>query len=173
MASVYERYYERQPPAVKVIAVAGVALVGYSVYRSIKRAADEKRANQAAELLGNDLTDLSNQGVNPSYSDSQFEVYCQTLEQAMNGCGANMNMIRSVFHSMQNEADIRKLITQFAVRYYTPCIVSDPFSYTIWLVNNKAFGGSLITWLTSDLSSHDLAELNGILSGKGIAFQIS
>lgn len=170
MASVYERYYERQPDAVKIIAVAGVALLGYSVYRAWRKSQDYKDANKAADLANQELQVLATQGVTPTLSALQFENLSQTIVEAINGCGTDEESVFNVFRQLHNSADIRKLIAVFGVRYYRPCAATDPISYSIWLANDEAFGGTLVTLLYYDLSDSDIGEINSILRGKGIDF---
>lgn len=171
MASVYERYYDRQPDAVKIIAVAGIALLGYSLYRNYKKKQDEKEANQAAELAAAELAQLAAQGIHPTLPLSQFESISQTIIEAINGCGTDEQAIFNAFSQLRNEADIRQLITTFGVRYARPCAATDPISYSIWLANDEAFGGPLSTLLRYDLSDSDIGEINSILRGKGITYQ--
>lgn len=172
MASVYERFYERQPDAVKIIAAAGVALLGYSVYRSWRRNQDLRDANKAAELANQELQQLATQGVHPTLTNLQFENLSQSIVEAINGCGTDEDAIFNVFRQLNNNADIRKLIAVFGVRYYRPCAATDPVSYSIWLANDEAFGGTLVTLLYYDLSDSDIGEINSILKGKGIDFTI-
>lgn len=169
--NLYERYYERQPSAVKVIAVAGVAALGYVVYRSVKRSEDIKKANQAAELASGELTELGQQGIYPTLSDSQFEQMSQTIVTAIDGCGTDEEAIFSVFNQLRNEADVRRLIVVFGVRYTEPCSVTQPISYAKWLINDQSFGGPLNVFLRYDLSDSDISEINSILRSKGIVYQ--
>lgn len=171
MASVYDKYYERQPPAVKVIVVAGLGLLGYAVYRSIRRKQDEANALLAAQAANQELQQLQNQGVVATYGDSQFQVFADKLVQAMAGCGSDEDQIYQVFSAMRNEADIRKLIVIFGVRYYQPCAATSPISYAIWQFNDKAYGGDLSTWLSYDLSASEISYINSILRGRGINYQ--
>jgi len=171
MASVYERYYERQPAAVKIIAVAGVALLGYSLYRTWKKGQDYRDANKAAELANQELAQLAAQGVLPTLTNLQFENLSQAIVEAITGCGTDEQEIFNVFGQLSNSADIRKLIAVFGVRYYRPCAASDPISYSIWMANDEAFGGTLVTFLYYDLSDSDIGEINSILSRKGIDFR--
>lgn len=171
MASVYDKYYERQPSIVKAIIAAGVGLLGYSIYRGIKRRQEERDLLQAAQAANSELGQLANQGVHPSYSDSQFEQFCVKIDGAVAGCGTDEEAIFDVFRAMRNEADIRKLVSTFGVRYLTPCEYSDPVSYTIWLVNRQAYPGDLASFLATDLSSGDIREINEILRGNGIEYQ--
>lgn len=171
MASVYDKYYERQPGTVKVIVVAGLALLGYSIYRGIKRRQEEQDLLKAAQAANNELAQLANQGITPSYNDSQFEAFSVAIDGAVAGCGTDEEAVFNVFRAMRNEADIRKLISVFGVRYFTPCVYSDPVSYSIWLANHQAYPGDLASFLATDLSSSDIREINEILRGNGIGYQ--
>lgn len=171
MASVYDKYYERQPPAVKVIVAAGVGLLGYSIYQAVKRNKEEKDAAKAAAAAALELAALAAQGVYPSYGDSQFYVFVNTLVQSMTGCGTDESMIYQVFRQIRNEADIRRLIQLFGVQYYQPCVWTSPVSYTVWQVNDKAYGGDLATWLSYDLGQTEISNINSILKGNGLTFQ--
>lgn len=171
MASVYDKYYGQQPEAVKVIVAAGLGLLGYSIYRSIKKAQDLKDANQAAALANQELQQLAAQGIHPTLPLSQFESLSQTIVEAINGCGTDEDAIFSAFSQLHNEADVRQLISTFGVRYARPCAATDPISYSIWLANDQAFGGSLNTLLRYDLSDSDIAYINSILKSKGINYQ--
>ena len=171
MASVYDKYYERQPSAVKVIVVAGLGLLGYSVYRHFKRQQEERELLRAAQSANSELAQLASQGITPSYSDSQFEAFCVKIDGAVAGCGTDEEAILSVFSAMKNEADVRKLVSTFGVRYYTPCAYSDPVSYSIWLVNHQAYPGDLASFLAADLDSSDIADINEVLRSNGIEYQ--
>lgn len=171
MGGVYDKYYERQPPAVKIIVAAGVGLLGYSIYRSVKQKQEEREALKGTEEAANELNTLAANGVVPSYSDSQFYVFVGALTSAMNGCGTDEEGVYTVFRNMNNEADIRKLITTFAIQYYEPCAFESPISYAIWQLNDKAYGGDLAAWLHFDLDEDEINEVNNILQSRGIAYK--
>lgn len=171
MASVYEKYYDRQPGAVKIIVVAGIALLGYSLYRRMRHNQEVKEANTAGDIALTELQKLAARGIYPTMSDAQYETMSQKLVQAMNGCGTDMSMIKQVFSQLKNDADVQKLIAQFGVRYYEPCWISEADAYAVWLFNDQAYGGGLPTWLSYDLDSGDISVVNKILSDKGITFQ--
>jgi hypothetical protein len=170
MGSLYAKF-DRQSPVVKGVVVVGAGLLVYGVYKAIKKEKDKKEATQAAQQAAAELALLQSQGIRPSYQLSQYLSYADKLVQAMNGCGTDESMIYSVFNAMKNEADVLQLITSFGLRYYTPCPVSDPISYTIWQFNDHAYGGELSTWLSYDLSDNEISKINSILRSKGITFQ--
>lgn len=171
MASLYDKYYERQPGAVKVIVVAGVGLLGYSLYRAWKKNQDEADANHAADQANAELQLLEQQGITPTLSLSEFENMSQTIVTAVDGCGTDEDAIFSVFNRLSNDADVRQLIKTFGIRYTQPCSITSPISYALWLANDKAFGGPLNIFLRYDLSDSDIATINSILRQRGIAYQ--
>jgi hypothetical protein len=149
----------------------GLGLLGYGIYRAIKKEGDKKEATQGAQAAKTELQQLAAQGIYPSYSLSQYLNYADKLVQAMNGCGTDESLIYSVFNQMKNKADVLQLVASFGLRYYTPCAFSDPISYGIWQFNDKAYGGELATWLSYDLSDGEIENINGILRSKGISYQ--
>lgn len=154
-----------------VILVGGGALLLYALYKNARRNKDIADANTAAVQAGRDLDTLGNQGIHPTLYDSQYETLSQILVEAMNGCGTDEESIYSVFRQLANDADVLKLIQVFGVRFYQPCIWTSPVSYSIWLANDKAFGGGLPAWLGYDLAADEIKKINDILRSKQISFQ--
>lgn len=171
MASVYDKYYEQQPPMVKIIVVAGLGLLGYSLYRSIKRARDLRDAQQSAQAAVTEIEMYAQQGYEASYTDSEYYGFVDALVQAMNGCGTDEEKILEVFRKMRNPVDIRRLIIAFGVQYYQPCSVTEFIEYLRWQVDRKAYGGDLATWLNFDLSASYIADINQILSARATDYQ--
>jgi hypothetical protein len=175
MASFYEAYIKGQPGWAKgiiAVTVTGVVVyAGFTIYKNYKKKQELKDANRTAEAAADELEDLQEQGVHPTMSDSQFLALSESLVEAMNGCGTDNDIVDNVFKQMKNEADIRKLITLFGVRYYRPCAADQPISYTRWMWNEKAFGGGLAVWLTYDLDTDEIKKINTILKSNNIKFQ--
>jgi hypothetical protein len=57
------------------------------------------------------------------------------------------------------------------VQYYQPCVWSSPVSYAIWQANDRAYGGDLATWLSYDLGTTEISNINSILKANGLGFQ--
>jgi hypothetical protein len=168
------KFYNDLPNWAKgVVAIGGVAIVGvfgYKIYQDVKRKRDIRDASQSADEAAKELKRLSFNGVNPTITKTQAINLSEKLVQAMNGCGTDEKMVNSVFNTLKNDADIYLLISSFGVRYYTPCGASQPVSYARWLFNDKTFGGDLGTWLSYDLSTSEINNINNILSKKGIKY---
>lgn len=171
VASVYDKYYERQPTIVKIIVAAGLGLTGWLVYRNYKKKQEERDATKAAQDAAIELGQLANQGITPSYTDSQYHSFVNVLVQAMNGCGTDEDQVYGVFRQMRNDADIRKLLIAFGVQYYQPCEITSPAQYLYWQFNDQAYGGDLGTWLGYDLSDSEIGQVNAILRQNGVNYQ--
>lgn len=153
-----------------ILITVGVGVAGWLLYRNWKKQQDLKKANQAADIAASDLQQLAAQGVYPSYNGSQYETFSIALQEAMNGCGTDEDSIYQVFRQMQNKADVLALIKQFGVRYYQPCWITQADAYAIWMFNDQAYGGNLNTWLSYDLNSSEIGQINSILQQKGIDY---
>lgn len=171
----YEKYYKDQPAwakgAINVLVVGGLAYTAYTIYQNNKKKKDINQANTQANQAAEELKKLATKGIHPSYYDSQYEGLSQALVQAMTGCGTDKDMVFNVFRQMKNDADILRLVNAFGVRFYQPCAWTSPISYSIWLVNDQAYGGGIATWLDYDLSAGDIRKINTILSDAGINYQ--
>ncbi len=171
----YQKYYEDQPRVTKgiinVIVVGGVAFAAWQVWKSAKKAAEEKKARQAAELAAVEIERLAGRGVYPSYYDSNYELWSNQLQEAMAGCGTDEDMILAVMDHMRNDADVLKLVSQFGVRYYRPCAGTQPISYALYLMDSESFGGGLGEWFGYDLTSGDIADINAVLESNGVGYR--
>lgn len=164
-------FYNQYKSTINVVVGVGAVLVGYTVYQNYRKKEEEKKAQAGADAAQSELALLANQGINPSYYDSQYLIFADQIVQATSGCGTDEEKVYNVFRQMQNDADIRKLVILFGVQYYQPCAWTSPIAYSIWSVNDQAYGGSLSTFLGYDLGASEIAAINSILATKGINFQ--
>jgi len=168
-------YYTELPDWAKGVVVVGVLGVSYIVISRtiarIRKNKDIKDSGKEADYANQDLIELAKRGIRPTLDRTQMEILIKSLEQSMNGCSYSQSKIENAFKKLNNEADLKLLIRDFAVRFYQPCAISSPISYGIYLTDNKHFGGSLATWLNYDLDSSDINSINKILANKNINFK--
>jgi len=158
-----------------VIAVGGLGIIGYTGYTIYKNAQKKKEladAKKQADVAQGEVEQLQQQGQSATHSDSEFEGLAERLVQAMNDCGTDEEAVYDVFRQIKNGVDIRKLVSIFGVRYYTPCAATSPISYTKWLWDDKSFGGNISAWLGYDLTSSEIAKINSILKGNGVNYSL-
>lgn len=175
MANKVFDYYKELPSWAKgAVVVGGIAISYFVISRTISRirkAKDIKDVQKETDYANRDLLELARKGIKPTIDRTQMEIIIKSLEDAMNGCGANQTRIENAFKKLNNEADLKMLIRDFGVRYYTPCAISSPISYGIYLTDNKHFGGTVATWLNYDLGTSDVNKINKILADKKINFK--
>jgi hypothetical protein len=169
-----KNYYSQLPQwskGILVVGVTGIAfIVGRTIYLNARKKREIQTANKAALMAETEIKGLEQQGVKATYTNSQYESFAQTLNEAMNGCGTNEESIYEVFRKIKNEIDIRKLISTFGVRFYRPCEVTQPISYFRYQFNNEAFGGSLSQMLAYELTSSEIKEINTILKSNNVNY---
>ena len=167
-------FYSGLPPWARGVILVGafglIVYVGFAIKNSIENAKQAKLLNAAAVTAANDLAALKAQGVAPSFISSQYEVWSQTIVDAIGGCISDYDTIFNIFRQMVNKADVLQLIVTFGIRNAQPCGFSTPISYLEYMVDKSQFGGSLPYLLTWGLSSSHLTDLNSILAGLGINY---
>jgi hypothetical protein len=156
-----------------VLAIGGVGIlfiIGRTIYKNAQASKELQAENQAGIKAAEEIKVLENQGLRATYMDSQYETFSQSLVDAMNGCGTTEDNVYNVFRSMKNDVDIRKLISIFGIRYYQPCAASQPVSYTKWLWDDQSFGGGLPSWLSYDLTTDEIQQVNAILKSNNVNY---
>ncbi len=170
------KVYDEMPPWARgVLIIGSLGLVTYAVFAIIKSAKHKKEldeANQSAEAAVADLKRLHDRGINPSFPDSQFQIWVDGLFTAMDGPGTDETAIYNIFKNFKNDADVAKLVAAWGVRFFgNSTFLTDPLVSTINLLKGDKFGGSLNQWLTSELSGSEMTKLNNILASANITYR--
>jgi hypothetical protein len=168
-------YYKDLPQWAKgVVVVGGIGILYVTlsqIIRRVRQNAESKFDLQESNSAKSDLEKLAQQGIRPTLSDSQIDNIINSLVESMNDCGTDEDGVYEQFKKLNNLADVYLLLKRWEIRYYRPCAATSPISYSRYLFNDKAFGGNLSTWLTYDLGTSEIKQINKILSYKGINFQ--
>jgi len=132
-------------PVVKYAAIgAGV----YLLYRVVKGFIPSTSLSAAQQAV--------KKGPTPSYPELQYKIFADSIYQAgMVIGGTDEDTIYNVFASMKNDTDVAKLIIAFGKRRIE-------FSF---------MDGTLAEFLTSELDSTEIKQVNKILSSKGINYK--
>jgi hypothetical protein len=158
------KYYEGLPPWGKGVFVVGVGLGAYLLFKVVsdkaKQASAIRDAKKTLQDVNNDLRNLQNQGVRPSYSESQYKIYADGLFTCFDGWGTCAGYMVT-FQQMNNDADVLKLIQAYGVR----TIPSGKFNPI------PDFTGTLPQALRDELQTIHIMGINNILKNKGIKYQ--
>lgn len=144
---------------IAIVVVGGLAFLGYKLYKGISGAVNISEPEKALLDVNNDIKTLS-KTEKASYNGSQYRVFADSLYEAMSGMGTDEEEVFNVFRQMKNTLDVLLLTRAFDVRDYT--------DDKVFIFNTKPM--NLNQWLSAELSTSNKAELNKILSSKGIKY---
>lgn len=146
--------WNKIPLGGKVLIVAGTALAGRKIYKSVVKSAPEKKAQDYVATAQTGAQDILKQNVNlppdlqqkATYTPAQMKGYAETLFTAMDGSGTDEEAIHDVFSDMKNDLDVYLLIDQFGTRAGTSMFASStPTDLAAWL------NGDGVTGLVNDI----------------------
>lgn len=162
-----KNFWNQLPLYGKVILLAIIAFLLYKLYRYIKVKIESANYNAAVTQSNTAITQLAQQGIKPSYAQAQYTGWANTLQHAMDGCGASFTeTIKPVFDGMKNEADIYALIAAYDVRSIDKCgLFTGDFTGDLSATLAYKFSG-----IEGIVVSGSIADINNILKQKGISY---
>lgn len=168
---VYQ-YYKDLPPWAKGVVVVGGAvvlyLVGSRIYRSVFPTDAEKKNRELSRNIDREITDLRNQGKKPTYADSNYTTFANTIYNSMRfAVGDDYATVESTMKKMQNDLDVAKLIQAFGTRqdYAFGIPTGNPMDLFTYV--QKELGND---W--GGLTNYRVKNINADWKKKGITYQI-
>lgn len=144
---------------VTVIAViGGVAITSYLIYKKIKNIQAEKNSKKEVGDVDDDLKKLQQSGKRLSLTGSEISSIANNLFTAMDGYGTNYDMILKNMVRINNQVDLLAVIKSYGVRELSSGKLNP----------EPNFKGTLGQAFAEELSSAQLAAVNGMLARKGI-----
>lgn len=169
--NVYQ-YYKDLPSWAKGIVVVGgvfvVYVVGSRVYRNLFPSDKEKKNKEMAKNVDSEITKLSRNGQKPSFSDSNYNTFANTIYNGMRyAVGDDYTTVENTLKKMKNDLDVAKLMKAFGLRqnYGFGFPVGSPmdlFTFVQHELGNE-WGG---------LTAYRVRSINADWKKKGINYQI-
>lgn len=145
-----------------VIILLVIVFIAYKLYKFIMDRAEASGKEDVRDTQ-KDLNDLIKQGVKPTYQQSQYSNWAESLRLAFNGCGTSNATWERIFkNGVKNDADVLALIATYGERTYDGCNWEGDFG------DKKQ---TLPSALTDELSSSEIGQINTWLTQKGIKYQ--
>lgn len=115
------KIYKDLPAWAKGVVVVGAGLVvfmiGRKVYKAVFPSAQEKRDKELLSDVNKEINKLENSGVKPSYSESQYLTFANTIYNGMRYCvGDDYGTVESTMKKMKNDLDVAKLVKAYGKR---------------------------------------------------------
>lgn len=134
----------------RILLLVGGSIATIFAVRQVRNLAGFVRQTGQNIQTGAELQQWQNVGQSPSYQNTQYQIFADTLYTAMQGFGTDENAVKGVFSNMNNNSDVLKLIQVFGIRD----------------------GYGLAGWIAGDFSSSDKDKyINQVLRSKGITYQ--
>lgn len=167
------KWFNELPWYAKVgLVLLALFILYYFVYNPIKAKIQATNYQTPVNEAQTSLNQLAQQGVKPSYSQTEYSTSANALETLFQGCtmaedaASSWNTLSGIFAKMKNEADIYALIKAYGVRKTDRCGVFNGD-------NNSDLG----TTLTDHFSGfeqyklgHTISDINAILKANGIQY---
>lgn len=158
---------EKLPTGAQIVFVLSEIFILWRLWVLIKSASESTNYNVAVNQSQTSINQLAQQGVHPSYGQAQYTLLANTIQQAMEGCGAAYDeTLKPAFEKMKNDADIYALIKAYGVRTVDKCD---------WLTGD--FIGDLASTLAHKFSGLEdyfqdgsISKINAILKKNGLTF---
>jgi hypothetical protein len=152
MAGFFDTPWEKRGNTERIIILMGGAVVTFVAWRKLKTLIGFIKQAGSNIQAGGELGQLENQNINPSFTNTQYKIFADTLQTAMGSWydGTDEDAIKRVMDQMNNNADVLKLNIAFGTRE----------------------GYSLAGWFRYEMSdSYVDYYVNAPLRNKGITFQ--
>jgi hypothetical protein len=134
----------------RVLLIVGGGVAAFIAYRNLKGLLGFVRETGQNIQTGAELQLWQNVGQTPSYQNTQYQIFADTLYTAMDGWGTDEDSVKTVMQAMNNNADVLKLIQVFGIRD----------------------GYGLAGWIADDFSASDKEKyINQVLRVRGITYQ--
>lgn len=146
---------------IAVAIVGGVGFIAYKIYKKIQQSNEEKGSKQENSQAQSELDKLIKKGIKPTYQQSQYSSYANTLWEAMDGYGTNEDLIMRVFANLKNDADFLSLSKAYGIRTVSSGVGNPEPNYR----------GTLSGALASELENSKIRDINASMSKKGITYK--
>lgn len=149
----------------QIVLVALFLLLAWGIYTWIRNWINERNFDRAVNQSRDELKNLAQQGIYPTYADADYSIMANTIEQALDGCGAGFDeTLAPAFEKMRNDADVYKLIEAYDVRKVDKCgILTGDFNGDLAATLTYKFSG-----VEDYLIDGSLEKINAILKNNGL-----
>ena len=172
MANKVYSYYKELPDWAKGVVVVGGGLVAFLVIRKVFKVVfpseKQRRNQQLTQNVNTEIRNLEFQGQKPSYSESQYLTFANTIFNGIRYCwGDDYGTVEETMKRMKNDLDVAKLIKAFGRRrracFGIPTGGEDDLFTSIQAELGQDFGG---------LTNYRVDRINNDWKKKGITYVI-
>jgi hypothetical protein len=172
MANKVYDYYKDLPSWAKGIVVVGgvgfALLVGFQIYKRVFKSEESKKSADELKHLDSDINNSVNKGLKPSFSQSTYDSYANTIYDGMRYIlGDSYSNVENTLKKMKNNLDVELLKKSFGKRqdYAVGFPVGDKMDLFTYV--RKELGNDY-----AGLTDYRVVRINKDWASKGITYQI-
>ena len=172
MANKAYQYYKDLPPWAKGVVVVGGGLVAFLVlrraYMGLFPTAEARRSKELLKNANNEISKWQNSGLKPSYPESQYTMFANTIYNGMRYCvGDDYGSVEDTLKKMNNNVDVIKLVKAFDKRQDYCFGVPSGGQFDLFTYVQKELGNDY-----AGLTNYRVKRINENWKNKGITYQI-
>lgn len=168
-----------------IIAVGGLAIIYFTARTIVKKISASKESQDSKESVKdatNDRASLLRKGLRPSFNQTQYKGWANSMEQSFEGCdpfgnitwGADSPLgkvsywsksgynVAKIFTQLKNDIDFLDLVVAWGVRTYDEC----------GILTGNVENVDLFKAIDHELTDAERRDLNKILAKKGITYKV-
>ena len=169
--SAYKIYSELPSWAKGVVIIGGglaLYLIGSKVVKAVFPSEQQKRNRELVKNIDGEIKDLSKNGIKPSFVDSNYNTFANTIYNGMRyAVGDDYGIVEATLKKMKNDLDVAKLVKAFGERqnYAFGIPTGNPldlFTFVQSELGNEWFG----------VTNYRIKSINADWKSKGITYQL-
>ncbi|HON92808.1 MAG TPA: hypothetical protein PKZ07_14670 [Sedimentisphaerales bacterium] len=143
-------------------AIAGsVVVAAWSIWSMVKRRRDQEKNRALLSQVRKDLAALSKKGIEPGYSQGQYKIWADSLQECFQGWGTCNNYL-DIFKMIRNDADLLLLIDAYGIRKVSG-----------GKLNPVDQEGTLPQAMVDELDANEIFVVNQVLAKNGVKTSIA
>lgn len=158
---IQQFFQDKQKVIIAVVAII-LVIAAIIVIRRALRPKIHPGSNQIATQAQVEL-EISQSTQAQSYPNSQYAIWADQLEVAMQDAGTDEDVIFNIIGFMNNDKDVLKLVEAFGTRGYNGTAIWIPS----WFRPQLSLGG----FFAEELTVSELETINSKLASKGILYR--
>ena len=143
---------------VQLAPIALIGFIGFKLYDKFFGDPNADKVKLTVDQVKTEIQKKEDAGELPTFTQTQYNTFADTLSAAMEGMGTDETTIYRVMAKMTTLLDVMKLVSAFGVRTYHEFL---------WIEEQYNLG----QWFQNELGASEMKKLNKILSDKKINFQ--
>lgn len=172
MSNKVFQYYKDLPSWAKGVVVVGgafaVFMIGSRIYKIVFPSESEKKNKELAKNVDSEISNLSKNGLKPSFADSNYNTFANTIYNSMRyAVGDDYGTVEVTMKKMKNDLDVAKLVKAFGQRQDYAFGIPVGSSMDLLTFVQKELGND---W--GGLTNYRVRNINADWKKKGINYQL-